>query len=264
MCQSRQALYPRPERRGFTAAIWSIQALAPTASGLAVLTNSGEPAERGSKHMYRFDRQGNLQTQRTVSIDFQPVAVAQTKAGMTIVVGYRPRVGQDEKARTYGGAVLDTNDEVVKRFEFPSTTDRDKWTAVRNHRLAVDDGGVSIILQSGDEPNHAIATTTEFGEIRMLPLATVRDACYHDWFFAKGVAADQHQFAGDKPPGVTKIDMFDLASGSKVGTKTLLRVGFSVACYLGDEVSMLAHSAHVEKSRGLSRDALRLVTVKLD
>jgi hypothetical protein len=78
------------------------------------------------------------------------------------------------------------------------------------------------------------------------------------------VAADLYQFSGDKPPGATKIDIFDLASGRKIASKTLLPAGFSVACYLGDEISVLAHSAHVEKSRGLSPDALRLVTVKLE
>ena len=62
----------------------------------------------------------------------------------------------------------------------------------------------------------------------------------------------------------TKIDTFDLVTGRKIGTKALRPAGFSIACYLGDEFSMLAHSANVEKSRGLSPDALRLVTIKLE
>jgi hypothetical protein len=197
-----------------------------------------------------------------VSIDFQPVAMAETKSGMTIVVGYRPRAGVDKEARTYGGAVLNASDQIVKLFEFPPTAEG--WATVRTHRMAVDDGGASTILESGNDPNYSIVTIAESGQIRMIPLATVRGARYHDWFFAKGVAAEQYQFAGDKPPGATKIDTFDLRSGRKIGTKTLAPEGFSVACYLGDEVSMLAHSAHVEKSRGLLPDALRLVTVKLE
>lgn len=35
----------------------------PTASGLAVLTNSLEAGARGSNHMYRFDGLGNLHTE---------------------------------------------------------------------------------------------------------------------------------------------------------------------------------------------------------
>jgi hypothetical protein len=242
---------------------WSIQAFAPVAVGLAVLVNPYDAASGGSWHMYRFDRQGNLQSERTVAIDLHPLAMAETKSGMTIIVGYRPRAGTDNEARAYGGAILNASDQVVKLFEFPATGDGDKWTIVHTHRMAVDDGGTSIILESGNDPNYSIVTISESGQIRMLPLTTVRGARYHDWFFANGVAAEQYHFAGDKPPGATKIDAFDLTSGRKIGTKTLLPGGFSVACYLGDEVSMLAHSANVAKSRGLSPNALRLVTVKL-
>jgi hypothetical protein len=60
-----------------------------------------------------------------------------------------------------------------------------------------------------------------------------------------------------------KIDAFDLISGRKISTKTLPIVGFGIACYLGDEVSNLATSVSVAKSRGIPADALRLVTVKL-
>ena len=247
---------PRPD--------WSIQAISPAAEGLVVLTNPGDEAERGLMHIYRFDPQGNLRSQRTVSLDFQPVAMAETKSGMTIVVGYRPRQGRDQEARTYGGAILNPSDQVIMPFEFQPTTDGGQWKVVHTHRMSVDDRGASVVLESGDDPKYAIATIDASGQIRMLPLDTVRGARYHDWFFAKGVAAELYQFAGEKPPTQTKIDRFDTASGNNLGTKSLPSVGFAVACYLGDEVSMTAHSAHVEKSRGLSPDALRLVTVKLE
>ena len=243
---------------------WPIDVFAPVATGLAALNNRYTAAEGISNHMYRFDGQGKLQTERTVSIDFQPVAMAETKSGMTIIVGYRPRVETDKEARTYGGAVLNASDQVVKLFEFPPTAEGNKWATLQTHRMAGGDSGASVILESGTEPNYSIATISESGQINILPLATVSGARYHDWFFAKGVAAEQYQFAGEKPPGATKIDTFDLTSGKKIGTKTLFPAGFAVACYLGDEVSMLAHSAHVEKSRGLRPDALRLVTVRLE
>jgi len=192
------------------------------------------------------------------------VAMAETKSGMTILVGYRQGAGTDSEDRIYGGAVLNGSNQVVKLFEFPPTADGAKWTTVPSHRMAVDDGGASIILESGNDPNSSIVTISESGQIRMLPLATVGGTRSHDWFFAKGVAAELYQFAGGKLPVPTKIDTFDLMSGRKIGTKTLRPAGFSFACYLGDEFSMLAHSANIEKSRGLSPGALRLVTVKLE
>jgi hypothetical protein len=247
---------PKPE--------WSIQVFAPTAAGLAVLTNRYDAATGRSRHMYRFDGQGNLQTERTVTIDFHPLAMAETKSGMTILVGYRTREGTDNEDRTYGGAVLNASDQVVKLFEFPPAADGDKWTTVPSHRMAVDDGGASIIFESGNDPNSSIITISESGQIHMLPLATVRGTRYHDWFFAKGVVAELYQFPSDKLPVPIKIDTFDLTSGRKIGTKNLRSAGFSFACYLGDEMSVLAHSAHVAKSRGLSPDQLRLVTIKLE
>jgi hypothetical protein len=243
---------------------WSIGIFTPIATGLAVLNNRYTAAEGISNHMYRFDRQGKLQVERTVFIDFQPVAMTETKSGMTIVVGYRPRTAADEEARTYGGAVLDANDQVLNLFEFPPTADGSKWTTAHTPWMEGGDGGANVILESGTEPSYSLVRIAESGRISMLPLATVSGARYHAWFFAKGVAAEQYQFADEKPPGATKIDTFDLASGRKIGTKILPTAGFAVACYLGDEVSMLAHSAHVDKSRGLSPNALRLATVKLE
>jgi|SRR5580658_3380025 hypothetical protein len=243
---------------------WSIEAFTPTATGLAVLNNRYTATEGVSSHMYRFDAQGKLQVERTVSIDFQPVAMAETKSGMTIVVGYRPRTGADEEARTYGGAVLDANDQVLNLFEFPPAPDGTKWTTVHTPRMEGGDGGANVILESGAEPSYSLVRIAESGRISMLPLATVSGARYHDWFFTKSLAAEQYQFAGQTPAGATKFDTFDLASGRKIGTKILLPAGFAVACYLGDEVSVLAHSAKVEKSRGFSPNSLRLLTVKLD
>jgi hypothetical protein len=243
---------------------WSIGVFAPTATGLSVLNNSYTAAEGIYFHMYRFDWQAKLQTERAVAIDFQPVAMAETASGLTIVVGHRPRIGTDKEVRTYGGAILDANDQVAKVFEFPSTADGNKWTTVQFPRMAGGNGVAYIMLESVTESRYAIATIAESGQTGIIPLATVGGERFHDWFFGKSVAVEQYQFSGQKPPGATNLDSFDLASGKKIDTKTLIPVGFSVACYLGDSVSMLAHSAHVEKSRGLSPDALRLVTVKLE
>jgi len=53
----------------------------------------------------------------------------------------RPRLGMDQNARSFGGAVLNGSDHVTKLFEFQPRTDRDKWKVVRNHRMSADDHG---------------------------------------------------------------------------------------------------------------------------
>jgi hypothetical protein len=226
---------PKPE--------WSIQVFGATASGLIVLANPSEPTEAGSKHIYRFDSNGSLRTHHIVSLDFQPVAITETKSHMTIIVGYRPRTERDKEARTYGGAVLNASDQVVKLFEFPPAPQGNRWTVVDTSGIAVaDDDSVSVVLESGQAPTYAIAEISESGRIRLEPLATVKGARYHAWFLAKGVAAEEYQFASEKPLAPIKFDAFDIASGRKISTKTLPLVGFSVACYMENEISMFAHS----------------------
>jgi hypothetical protein len=244
---------------------WSIEVLAPTAAGLAVLTKPHDAAEPGLMHLYRFDRQGHLQTERSsVTFDFQPVAMTETKSGMTIVVGYRSRTIEDKEVRTYGGAILNGSNHIVKLFDFPSTPDGGRWATGLFPRTTGGDHSASIILESGLDPIYSVASISESGEIHILPLSTVRGARFHDWFFGNGVAAEEYQFASDKPRPPIKIDAFDLTSGRKISTKIMPFVGFSVACYFGNEISVLAHSANVEKSRRLPPEMLRLVTVKLE
>jgi hypothetical protein len=56
---------------------------------------------------------------------------------------------------------------------------------------------------------------------------TVLGAGFHDWFFGNGVAADRYQFSVEKPPGTTHWDAYDVSSGKRISTKTLLPAGFS-------------------------------------
>ena len=191
------------------------------------------------------------------------VALAETKSGAAIAVGYRPRSGVDQTARIYDGAVLNAGDQAVKLVDFEPQSDG-PWKVVSTRRMAASEHSASVILERGEDPEYAIATIEESGEVRLAPLNTVRGARYHDWFFAKGIAAEQYQLAGEKPAGYSKIDRFDMMSGKNLGTTALPGVGFAVACYLGETVSMTAHSATVEKSRGLAPNALRIVTVKLE
>ena len=280
ICDSEGQLYRRPTGRG--ASIMrvakdgstllftlpepetSIGVFAPARTGLTVLNSHYSRAEGVSYKMYRFDVQGTLVAQYDVSLDFQPLAMAVISSGKTIVVGYRPRVDTDQEARTYVGALLDVEGQLQIQFDFPPSPDGLKWTPVNFPRMAGGDAAAHLIFQTGAEPSFAIARITESGKVDFMPLKTVRGAGFHDWFFGNGVAAENFQFSVEKPPGATHWDAYDLSSGKRISTKTLLPAGFSIGCYLGDEVSVLAHSAQVEKSRGLPPEALRLVTVKLE
>ena len=185
-------------------------------------------------------------------------------SGKVTVVGYRPINGTDETARSYVGAVLDENDQLEISFDIPLTDSGTKWKPFRNSRMAASDGLAHLILQSGAEPNFALGNIAESGKVEVIPLDTVRGARSHDWFFGGGVAAELYQFPDETPPATSHWDTYDLSTGKRVKTTAFRPAGFAVACYFGDEVSMLAHSAHVERSRGLPPDALRLVTVKLE
>jgi hypothetical protein len=245
----------------------SVGVIAPAGAGLAVLNSHYSPPTGVTYEMFRFDEQGKLVTQHNLSLDFRPSIMAISSSGKVTFVGYRPINGTDQAARKFFGAILDANDQLENPFDIPPTATGDAWIPVRNARMQAADGVAYLILQSeqtGVEPSFGLARIGESGNVEVIPLETTSGARYHDWFFAAGVAAELYQFPGEKPPGATEWDKYDLSTGKRIGTKTLLPAGFSVACYLGDEVIMLAHSAHVEKSRGLLPDALRLVTVKLE
>jgi len=72
-----------------------------------------------------------------------------------------------------------------------------------------------------------------------------------------------YHYTNDRPHVRDRFDEYDLKTGEKVGTKSAPPTGFQFGCYMGDEVSMLAHSAHADPARHRSWDTLRLVTSKL-
>jgi hypothetical protein len=239
---------------------------APLSRGLAILNSSSSRGEPASYRMYRFDAQGNIVTRRPISIDFHPTIMAATSSGKVIVVGYRPERHSWIDATRYGGAVLDADDQLEQVFEFPPPAAGDKWTAV-GPRMEGGDGVAYLILKSGSGPTYAIATISEAGQIDVKILSVPRNSDtrqHNEWLFGPGVAVDLYHFVGEKPHVKFRFDEYDLTSGKMIHTKTTPPAGFMTGCYFGDEVSYLAHSAHVEKARGLSPDTLRLVTVKLE
>lgn len=244
----------------------TVGVIAPAGMGLAVLNDHYSQSAGVTFEMYRFDGQGKLIARHNLSLDFRPVIMAVSSSGNVTLVGYRPVNGRDEAARKFTGAILSADDEMAHLFDIPPTASGDPWIPVHSARMEAADGVAHLILQtgqSGKDPNFGLASIRETGDVQVIPLETTSGARAHDWFFGGSVAAELYQFSGEKPPPVTHWDTYDLSTGERIATKTLLPAGFAVACYLGDEVSMLAASAHVEKSRGLSPDALRLVNIKL-
>jgi hypothetical protein len=239
---------------------------APAAHGLAMLNPSFTRGEANSYRMYRFDAQGNIVTRRPVSIDFHPTIMAETSSGKMIVVGYRPQIESWIEASKYGGAVLDADDQVVQLFEFPPAAKGDKWTPV-GPRMAGGDGVAYLIVKSSDRPAYAIATISESGhvDINVLAVPPNSDTRHHnEWLFGTGVALEAYHFVGEKPHVIFRFDEYDLASGKKIRTQSTSGAGFVTGCYFGDQISYVAHSAHVAKERQLSPDTLRLVTVRLE
>jgi hypothetical protein len=282
-CNAEGQVYRRPEGRGLSVmrvdkdgstqlftlpeSEVMVGVIAPAGTGLAVLNSHYSAAAGVTFEMYRFDGQGRLVAQHNLTLDFRPDVMAVSSSGKVTLVGYRPINGRDQAARRFSGAILNADDQVQHLFDIPPTATGDTWIPVRYARMEANDGSAHLILQSGQsgaEPSFGLTNIAESGRVEIIPLDTVSGAHFHDWFFGGGMAAEQYQFADEKPPGATQWDTYDLSTGKRVETKTLLPAGFTVACYLGDEVTLLAHSAHVEKSRGLPPDALRLVTMKLE
>lgn len=72
-----------------------------------------------------------------------------------------------------------------------------------------------------------------------------------------------NHYKGERPHVTFRFDEYDLKTGDKIATKTAPPTGFQFGFYMGNEFSMLAHSAHFDPARHLSWDTLRLVTSKL-
>jgi hypothetical protein len=135
--------------------------------------------------------------------------------------------------------------------------------------MAVGDGVAYVILHSNEPPQTAIATISERGDddLKIKTIAAPLDTetrHHNEWVFGPGVAVDLYIHPNERPHTTDRFDEYDLKTGEKIATKSAPPTGFQFGCYLGDEVSMLAHSAHVDPARHLSWDTLRLVTSKLE
>ncbi|MCU1308764.1 MAG: hypothetical protein JWN45_3459 [Acidobacteriaceae bacterium] len=223
--------------------------VAPAIPGLSVLDTGFSPTEGLFRQVLRFDGEGKVVAQHRVHVDFNPTAMAITSSGNTVIVGYR----MENDARQYVGSVLDGTDRVLKSFDFPpvSASERD-WGF---GRIVGGDGVAYFVPDSATGPIYSI---TDSGNVKASPIAPRSGTHHHKWILGQGVAVEEYEMRSEAVPGLVFFDIYDLSSGKKLGTKMLSRpVGFAVACYLGEDVSVLAHS-------GKASPAIKLLTVKLE
>jgi hypothetical protein len=232
-------------------------------SGLNVVTLHSGAAEDHSREMYQFDPHGNLVAKRWLRDDFLPSQIAVLSSGK--VIALRSRGNSDEDTK-YDGAVLDADGSVLERFDLPLPPGGGGWTFASWH-MAPGDGVAYTVLQSETTPSGpltAIATISEIGQldIKIIRVPVDNDQRHHmQWLFGHGVAVEAYHMVGERI--TLHFDEYDLSTGEKVASKMAHISGGTFGCYTGAEVSMLAHSAHVDPARGLSPDTLRLVVSKL-
>ncbi len=236
--------------------------VAPTNGGLNVLT-LGKPQQ-----MYRFDRQGKLLAHHQLSLVFTPAEMAVLPSGNTVVVGFRQLDDPTKLTSRFEGAVLNAEDQLVRGFDFPLTPSGDRWLpwmwGSLGKGMTAANAVAYVILQS--KSMSSIATITETGHVdpKIVPVPPNSETRYHgSWMFGPGVAVEVYHDPIERPHPVDRFDEYDLVSGEKIATKSAPATGFAFGCYIGKEVSMLAHSADVDPARHLPAHTLRLVTSKL-
>jgi hypothetical protein len=235
------------------------------ASGLSVLAAYPRHLhEDYGYEMYQFDNQANLLEHDLAGIDFYPMQMAVLPSGKTIVVGHRGDISRSHRDEwTFVGAVLDAVGGVITRFEFPSPPDGGKWTFNSREKMVTGDGAAYLVLESDSDTG--IAKISETGRFDVKIIADPVDDDqhpYHLWLLGPGVAVEEYTDRGDRPRMKMHYDEYDLNSGEEIATK--ISPGASAQCYFGTEVSWTTGSAHVDPSRHLSPDTLRLVFSKLE
>jgi hypothetical protein len=246
----------------------SPEVIAPANAGLNILSSVYSDAERRTHlQVDHFDSQANLLAQNPVTIPIRPHQMAVLPSGRTIVAGTHSKgdpSNQDEWV--YGFAILDENDKFVRSVDLPLPPGGGGWTFTG--QMAAGDGVAYMMLHSREPPQTAIATISEKGnhilDIKVIDAPLDSETRHHnEWLFGPGVAADEYHYKNERPHMSMRFDEYDLQTGAKIATKSAYGGGFQFGCYMGDEFSMLAHSAHVDPARHLPPDTLRLVTTKL-
>ncbi|HEV3306491.1 MAG TPA: hypothetical protein VGZ91_08625 [Candidatus Sulfotelmatobacter sp.] len=238
--------------------------IAPAGTGLNILGRYSRADARVRFQMYHFDRQANLLAQNQVTIPIQPSGMAVLPSERTILAGTHSNDPANQDEWKYGFAILDEKDKLLRSIDLPLPPGGAGWTF--GSRMAVGDGVAFMMLHSNQPPQTAIAAISEKGDLDIKVIAAPLDTeirHHNEWVFGPGVAVDLYIYRNERSHVTDRFDEYDLKTGEKIATKSAPPTGFQFGCYMGDEVSMLAHSAHVDPARHLSWDTLRMVTSKL-
>jgi hypothetical protein len=222
----------------------------------------------GERHvhaqMYHFDSQANLMAQNQVTIPIRPTRMAVLPSGRTILAGHSNHDPYNQDEWRHGFAILDENDKLLRSTDLPLPPGGALWTFAGS-RMAVGDRVAYVMLHANEPPQTAIATISETGDLDIRVVAAPLDTetrHQNEWSSAPGLRWISITRSNERPHVTDRFDEYDLKTGEKVATKSAPPTGFQFGCYMGDEFSMLAHSAHVDPARHFSWDTLRLVTSK--
>ena len=241
--------------------------IAPVGTGVNIMSTTYSPGEhRFHFQMFDFDSQANLLSQTEGTLPVRPTGMAALPSGRTIVIGTHSNDPYNQNEWEYGFAILDSKDKVVKSVDLPLPPGGGGWTFASP--IAAGDGVAYVMLHDDNPPQTAIATIAEKGNknldinvIAAPPNFGTRE--HNQWVFGPAVAVEIYHYSDERPHITLRFDEYDLGSGGKIATRSGPGTGFQFGCYLGDEFSMLAHSAHVDPARRLSSETLRLVTARL-
>ena len=203
------------------------------------------------------------------TLSIQPINMAVVASGRTILLATDLNYPAHRENQKYGFAILDENDNLVKTADLPLPPGGGAWT-FDGSRMAVGDGVAYVMVHSKEPPQTAIATISEGGDIDTRIVAVPPDSDRHhhaEWLFGPGVAVEVYSYlleVSQRSRAFFGFNEYDLKTGEKVATKGSFPAGFAFGCYSGNEVSMLSNSAHVAGAPGVSPDALRLVTIRLE
>jgi hypothetical protein len=213
--------------------------------------------------LYQNDSGGNLLNENVVRTDSEITRMAALSSGRVVVTTVR---GKDSEDRKYGGAILGADGQVVKTFALPLPPGGGGWTFVS--QLVARGDAAYVMLHSNLGDKTAIATVSEAGRLAIKLISVPADTeqwRHNQWLFGAGVAVEAYHDPTERPHISIRFDEYDLATGEKIAAKKAAPGvgGYNIGCYYGNEVTWLAGSAHVDPARGLSPDALRLVTAEI-
>jgi len=206
--------------------------------------------------IFHFDNQANLLTRQRMNFGFHPQEMAVLDSGNAVIVGMQD--GRDQSDWKNVGVVIDAEGRALARFKFPLPPEGGGWTFVSRRMLAWGDAAY-VMLYSYDPPTTGLAKISEDGQLDIKIVSSPHDTDqrhHTEWTFGPGVAVEIYHYVSERR--TNHYDEYDLNTGQKTVSRYAFISGSPLGCYGQNDVSMMAHSAHVDPERGLSPDTMLL------